>query len=160
MMGLKRRKPLAMQLMAALAVTAIVGLFRPSPAEASNWLEMNFWLSGPRYDANVPACNNDWVLSTIRSRFATKESRFWMSDLSIKEMGDIKQVAFRPWSEETVPRRFCAGKVLVSDGRWRQVYYSIVEDGGIIGAKWGVEWCVVGLDRNWAYNPACKMARP
>jgi hypothetical protein len=25
---------------------------------------------------------------------------------------------------------------------------------------WGVEWCVVGLDRNWAYNPACKMARP
>jgi hypothetical protein len=25
---------------------------------------------------------------------------------------------------------------------------------------WGVEWCVVGLDRNWAYNPRCKMARP
>jgi len=25
---------------------------------------------------------------------------------------------------------------------------------------WGVEWCVVGLDRNWAYNPACKMAQP
>jgi len=25
---------------------------------------------------------------------------------------------------------------------------------------WGVEWCVVGLDRNWAYNPTCKMAQP
>jgi hypothetical protein len=24
----------------------------------------------------------------------------------------------------------------------------------------GIEWCIVGLDRNWAYNPACKMARP
>ena len=24
----------------------------------------------------------------------------------------------------------------------------------MIGASWGVEWCVVGLDRNWAYNPA------
>jgi hypothetical protein len=23
-----------------------------------------------------------------------------------------------------------------------------------------VEWCVVGLDRNWAYNPSCKAARP
>ena len=30
----------------------------------------------------------------------------------------------------------------------------------MIGSSWGVEWCVVGLDRNWAYNPACKMARP
>jgi hypothetical protein len=28
------------------------------------------------------------------------------------------------------------------------------------GASWGVEWCIVGLDRNWSYNPACKMARP
>ena len=24
----------------------------------------------------------------------------------------------------------------------------------------GVEFCVVGLDRNWAYNPACKAAGP
>ena len=29
-----------------------------------------------------------------------------------------------------------------------------------IGATFGVEWCVVGLDRNWAYNPFCKMAQP
>ena len=28
----------------------------------------------------------------------------------------------------------------------------------MIGANWGVEWCVVGVDRNWAYNPACKAA--
>ena len=31
---------------------------------------------------------------------------------------------------------------------------------GMIGATWGVEWCVVGLDRNWAWNPACKAAKP
>ena len=30
----------------------------------------------------------------------------------------------------------------------------------MIGARWGVEWCVMGLDRNWAHNPACEMARP
>jgi hypothetical protein len=30
----------------------------------------------------------------------------------------------------------------------------------MVGATWGVEWCVTRLDRNWAYNPACKMARP
>jgi hypothetical protein len=30
----------------------------------------------------------------------------------------------------------------------------------MIGASWGIEWCIDGLDRNWAYNPTCKMARP
>ena len=28
------------------------------------------------------------------------------------------------------------------------------------GIDQGVEWCVAGLDRNWAYNPSCKAARP
>ena len=49
---------------------------------------------------------------------------------------------------------------MVSDGITRPVYYSIIEDGGLIGMTYGVEWCVVGLNRNWAYNPACKMAQP
>jgi hypothetical protein len=30
----------------------------------------------------------------------------------------------------------------------------------VIGSEYGVEWCVAGLDRNWAYNPACRAARP
>jgi len=33
-----------------------------------------------------------------------------------------------------------------------KIRYSIAEDTGIIGATWGVEWCVDGYDRNWAYN--------
>ena len=44
--------------------------------------------------------------------------------------------------------------------RSRPVHFSIIEDGGFAGFGQGVEWCVVGLDRNWAYNPACKAARP
>ena len=49
---------------------------------------------------------------------------------------------------------------LVSDTRARRIHYWIGEDLGMIGASWGVEWCVVGLDRNWAYNPGCRMAQP
>jgi hypothetical protein len=40
------------------------------------------------------------------------------------------------------------------------VHYLIGEDFGLVGATWDVEWCVVGLDRNWASNPACRMMRP
>ena len=72
----------------------------------------------------------------------------------------VREVAFRPWADGTIPRRFCTGRALISDGRWRALHYSIIEDAAVIGTTWGVEWCVVGVDRNWAYNPACKMARP
>ena len=61
---------------------------------------------------------------------------------------------------QTTPRRFCSGIALVSDGRKRPIYYAIVEDGGWLGFIWGVDFCVVGLDRDWSYNPNCRMARP
>ncbi|MCC7346217.1 MAG: hypothetical protein IT538_02360, partial [Variibacter sp.] len=86
--------------------------------------------------------------------------RYWNSDLLIVEFKGVREIAFRPWAVDTIPRRFCSGTVVTSDGRKRRVNFSIIEDAGIIGASWGVEWCVVGLDRNWAYNPACRMARP
>jgi len=50
--------------------------------------------------------------------------------------------------------------VMLNDGRVRRVHYSIIEDGGFASYNQGVEWCVTGLDRNWAYNPACKAAGP
>ena len=40
------------------------------------------------------------------------------------------------------------------------IYYSIGEDTGIIGADWGVNFCVVGLDRSFAYGPGCRAAQP
>ena len=45
---------------------------------------------------------------------------------------------------------------MLNDGKLRTVHYSIIEDGGFAGFDQGVEWCVTGLDRNWAYNPGCK----
>jgi hypothetical protein len=130
------------------------------PAQAANWFEKNFYMIGPRYESVLPPCNEPAALSWIQSRFATKEGMYWVSDLKILNFDQIRETANRPWAEGTIPRRFCSGMALISDGRWRPVHYSIVEDGGMIGASWGVQWCVVGIDRNWAYNPACKMAQP
>ena len=131
-----------------------------APASGAGFLEKNFWLSGPRYDAVVPACEDPAALGKIMARFSEKESKFWNSTLQIVEFDRVREVAFRPWAVDTIPRRFCTGTVLVSDGKKRRVNYSIIEDGGMIGGTWGVEWCVLGLDRNWAYNPHCKMALP
>ncbi len=129
------------------------------PSDAASPLD-NFFLPGPGYTGNIPACDDGWALNLIASRFSTKESRFWNSNLKILGFEKIRQVAYRSWAENTVPRRFCAATVKVSDGRKHSLRYFIVEDGGGLGMTWGVEWCVVGLDRNWAYNPACSMASP
>lgn len=146
-------RPLGAMLAALLIVAAC-----SAPAAAASWLEKNFYLSGPRFDSQLPTCEQ--ALSKIQSRFATKEGRFWNSNLQITEFDRIREVAYRPWADGTIPRRFCSGRALTSDGHWRTLRYSIIEDGGMIGWSWGVQWCVVGLDRNWAYNPACQAAGP
>jgi hypothetical protein len=130
------------------------------PGRSAGFFEKNFYLSGPRYSADVPLCTESGPLGLIRSKFRTKEGRFWNSDLEIVDFANVREIAFRPWVAGAIPRRFCRADAMVSDGVKRPVYYSIVEDGGPIGAAYGIEWCVVGLDRNWAYNPACKMAKP
>ena len=100
------------------------------------------------------------ALPSITSQFQEKESNFWNSALTITAYGRVHETAFRPWQSDNIPRRFCSGDVMLSDGKLRTVHYSIIEDGGFAGFGQGVEWCVTGLDRNWAYNPGCKAARP
>lgn len=145
---------------AVVVAAAAVMIVGAADLRAAGFWEKNFWLSGPRYDAVVPMCEEAGPLDTIQARFAHKESRFWNSRLEIVGFEKVREVAFRPWVADAIPRRFCQAVALVNDGRKRPVYYSIVEDGGFASMRWGVEWCVVGLDRNLAYNPACRMARP
>ncbi|MBS9478611.1 hypothetical protein [Ancylobacter radicis] len=161
-----------------------------SGAQAANFFEKNFWLSGPNYSGNVPACDTPEALRRVQKEFATTESRFWDSKLKIDSIEQVHEVAFRPWGEETIPRRYCrasvvisglegtpsftsdgaygsgaydgkvAGKVALKSGHHRTVWYSLIEDGGFLGFSWGVEWCVEGLDRSWTYAPNCRMAQP
>jgi hypothetical protein len=139
-----------------LVIAVLAGF--SAPALAANFLQKNIYMTGPNYDGVVPAC--DAALDEIASRFALKEGRFWNSSLQILDFEKVREIAFSPWAAGTIPRRFCSAVATVSDGRKHRVNYWIGEDTGMIGASWGVEWCVVGLDRNGAFNPACKMARP
>jgi hypothetical protein len=141
-----------------VAVVVSTAFSALAPAQAANWLEKNFYLSGPRYDGDLPACEAG--LRTIASRFSQKEGHFWNSNLEILDFERVREVAYRPWAAGTIPRRFCTAVALVSDGKKHAVNYWIGEDTGMIGQTWGVEWCVAGFDRNWAYNPRCKMALP
>jgi hypothetical protein len=140
-------------------VSALVALSFSS-ARAAGFLEKNFWLSGPRYDREIPACDYQGALDRIAANFSTKESRFWDSALRIVDFENIHETAVLPWAAQSIPRRFCSGTVLINDGLRHAIYYSIAEDTGMIGMDWGVNFCVVDLDRNSAYSPACRAAKP
>ena len=155
--------------LAALAL-ALAAFAFAKPASAANPLEKNFWLSGPEYSAEVPLCEDDGILARIQSRFSQKEREYWNSQLQIVGYEYIRETALMPWHYSAIPRRFCTGKVVMNDGTIHKINYSVAEDTGIIGATWGVNWCVNGYDRNWAYNspttppgqkaPSCAEAGP
>jgi hypothetical protein len=155
-MGMRRN---LLKIMLAGPVAATAGLWA-SAAWSANWFEMNFWLSGPRYDSNVPLCQEHGPLNKIIAQWGTKEYRFWNSNLELVGFENIHELAWEPWQTGTIPRRYCAASALVSDGKRHQIYYSIIEDGGMLGVTYGVEFCVDGFDRNWADKPRCQMARP
>ncbi len=120
-----------------LSLCAVLGLMAfGQAAEAASWIEKNFYLPGPRYDGDLPPCES--VLGKISSRFAEKESTFWNSTLQITGYDRVHEIAFRPWQSDNIPRRYCAATAMISDGKPRPVYFSIVEDGGFASFSHGV----------------------
>jgi hypothetical protein len=112
------------------------------------------------YSAQLPACDDTGVLARISDRFAQKEAGYWNSSLQIGGYDRIREIGLRANGLAYIPRRYCVARVELNDQHPRAVIYSIAEDLGIIGWDFGVEWCVIGLDRNLAYAPECSAARP
>jgi hypothetical protein len=140
-------------------VAVIACALSASAAGAASLLD-NFWLPNDKYNGDLPACAEPLALGTISMRFAETERMYWNSALNINSFSNVREVAYRPWGESFQPRRYCSATVVLSDAKPHQMFYSIVSDSSFQGYTWGVEWCVTGLDRNLAYAPDCKMARP
>jgi hypothetical protein len=113
------------------------------------------------YDGKIPACGDPDVLSRIQSRFSQTEGEYWHSGLEIVGFDRVEEIGFRTNGADYIPRRYCVAQGLMNDQKARTVSYSVGQDLGIIGFwGFGVDWCVSGLDREKAYSPNCKMARP
>jgi len=145
---------------ACVALGLVLSVLSVAESSAATLLEENFWLPGPCYDRVMPGCDYRPALDRIIDNFRTTEARFWNSELQIVGIENIRETAVLPWAAQSIPRRFCSGTVLINDGARHPIYYSIGEDTGLIGMEWGVNFCVVGLDRDWSYNPDCRAAKP
>ncbi len=112
------------------------------------------------YSGLLKACDDPAPLGYIRGAFAGREIEYWHSGLTIVGFDDVHEIGFRSNGLDYIPRRYCQAQALMSDNRVRSVSYQITEAGGSIGFSDNVVWCVVGLDRNNAFAPACKEAQP
>ena len=118
--------------------------------------------------ANVPVCDDPAVLSTIVGRFADTENTYWGGVRAIAGYERVREIGFRSNGLDYIPRRYCVGRALIVDPRAppperpkaQTIVYSVGAAEGPLGGMWGVEWCVVGFDREHAYEPACAVLRP
>jgi hypothetical protein len=112
------------------------------------------------FSGQLPNCGDPGVMERIQSRFHDRESEFWKSGLSITGFNEIREIGMRSNGLDYIPRRYCVALAHFNDQSARRVSYSIVEGQGIIGLGYGVDWCVSGLDRNYADAPNCQLERP
>jgi hypothetical protein len=172
------------------SVAAIVGAFvaqfvvatGPATARPLTPAEQRY----ARWQVRVPPCDSPAVVGVIKSRFGEREGLYWESGLTIATFDYIRESGFRSNGVDFIPRRYCSAKAIMSDTKVRQIYYAVGEDlgmtgtdgiggaiesvtlgllqsklpGSFISTNWGVDWCIVGLDRNYAYGLNCKAARP
>ncbi len=142
----------------ALLVLALLGLSAAARADSEYEGPAERRLSP--YVGDVSACEEPGILSRIQGVFRTTQNAYWKQDLQIISFDRVRELSLRGNGVEYIPRRFCIARGHLSDNSIHTVIYDIEEGQGIIGFGDGVEWCVVGLDRMFAFSPACSSLRP
>lgn len=107
-----------------------------------------------------PPCETESIRALVSRRFNQTRSEYWSEPKEILSITDVRTIGFRPEGAAYIPRLYCEGVATTNDGVKRRVIYSIIEEGGMSGIGYGVDWCVVGLDPNNAFAPACRAALP
>ena len=112
------------------------------------------------YVGNVYKCDEPAILGRMQGTFRTTQNAYYKQDLQLTSFDRIKELSLRGNGTAYIPRRYCIARAYLNDQTKHTVIYQIQEDLGMIGWGQGVEWCVVGVDRDNAYNPACSVLRP
>ena len=112
------------------------------------------------YSGLVKVCEDPAAVGYIQGAFAARELEYWHSGLTIVGFQDVREIGFRSNGLDYIPRRYCQARAIMSDNKVRSVSYEITEAGGSVGFTDNVVWCVIGLDRNYAFEPACREAQP
>lgn len=107
---------------------------------------------GNRAPAGLSRCDDPEVFARIAAEY---RGRHWASGFAAVAIR-AREIHRKYWPYGDMPRRFCEGTLIAPSRDERPIYYAIIAD----GPGHEIEWCVVGLDRAWPYDPRCRLARP
>ena len=142
----------------ALIVLALLGLASAARADSeySDPAERRF----SPYVGDPEPCDNSGAIARIEGQWRTTTNAYWHVDLQILSVDRIRELSLRGDGTEYIPKRYCIARAHMSDDSVHTLIYRTEESLGIIGFGDGIEYCLVGLDRNFAFSPACSSLRP
>lgn len=150
---------------AAIAAFAVVAMFGAialsgvgAPAAADNF---SFYSNAHRNAPwQGPQCDEPKVLNTISAHFDQAEAAYWHTGIRMAQITQAQETAFRDWDPTIIARRYCTGTAYLTNGRSYSLVYWLRSEQSFAGVSWGVQFCLVGRDRDYSYAPHCKMLRP
>lgn len=151
-----------LRFVAAVVVAAVgiaaVALGTPGAASADNFT----FYSNANRDApwNGPACDESAVLNRISAHFDQAEAKYWDTGIRMADITQAREAVFDDWDPTIIARRYCNGTAYLTDGKRYSLVYWLRSDQGFAGVGWGVQFCLMGRDQDYAYAPVCKMLRP
>ncbi len=113
------------------------------------------------YVGDIDKCDDEHILTRIRGVWLTTQAGIWHTpQFAINSFDRIREISVRGNGTEYIPSRYCIARAHLADNSVHTAIYEIEEGQGIIGFGDGIEYCIVGLDRLFAYSPACSSLRP
>ncbi|WP_310619007.1 hypothetical protein [Flexibacterium corallicola] len=106
----------------------------------------------------LPSCDSMWTMYFVKSAIGNAVYPYY-GGLRVRGVEHIKETGYRLGNPSPVARRYCAGTANLSNGTQRAIYYKIIEHDGFLGLLWGVEACLLGLDKFRVYDGKCRTVR-
>lgn len=108
---------------------------------------------------SFPLCDNERVLRRIVKRFNSAEDDTWNRGIYLDAIERTRERTVLDNEERLVPRRYCRGHALLTNGRHPTVFYLIEGGQGFAGLSYSVEFCVNGLDPWREFDGSCRVLR-
>ena len=137
-------------LAAAMAISSLVMASTPTSAALLDLVIQH---------KTFPECHDEKVLKKIIKRFNYAENRTWHRGFTLDDIERTRESLGQSTYESPIPRRYCRGHALLSNGRHPTVFYLIEGGQGFAGNSFNVEFCISGLDEWNDHDGSCRALR-
>ena len=108
---------------------------------------------------SFPECHDSRVLAKIIKRFNWAENATWQRGFILDDIVRTRERLVQSTDVSPIPRRYCRGHALLSNGKHPTLYYLIEGGQGLAGNSFNVEFCISGLDEWNEYDGSCRAIR-